>query len=61
LYEPEALAALPDGACQFPELVVKLLERGSRVAVFASDADWHHIGTAAQHSEAAVKIGRPAT
>jgi NDP-sugar pyrophosphorylase family protein len=58
LYEPEALAALPEGACQFPELVVRLLEQGSRVAVFASDADWHHIGTAAQHSEAAVKIGR---
>jgi len=61
LYEPRALAALPEGACQFPELVVRLLEQGSRVAVFASNADWHHIGTAAQHSEAAVKIGRPAT
>ena len=61
LYEPRALGALPEGACQFPELVVRLLEQGSRVAVFASNADWHHIGTAAQHSEAAVKIGRPAT
>jgi NDP-sugar pyrophosphorylase family protein len=61
LYEPEALAALPEGPCQFPELVVRLLERGARVAVFESDADWHHIGTAAQHSEAAVRIGRTTT
>jgi NDP-sugar pyrophosphorylase family protein len=58
LYEPEALAALPDGPCQFPELVLALLARGARVSAFATDADWHHIGTAAQHSEAAVKIGR---
>jgi NDP-sugar pyrophosphorylase family protein len=56
LYEPEVLAALPGGECQFPELVVSLLARGSRVAAYPSDAEWHHIGTLAQHTEAAGKI-----
>lgn len=58
LYEPEAIRALPEGSCQFPELVLTLLEGGARVAAFATDAEWHHIGTAEQHSEAAIKIGR---
>lgn len=56
LYEPEVLSALPPGGCQFPELVVSLLARGSRVASYSSDAEWHHIGTLAQHTEATGKI-----
>jgi NDP-sugar pyrophosphorylase family protein len=58
LYEPEVLAALPDGPCQFPELVVSLLRQGRRVAAYPSDAEWHHIGTLAQHTEAAEKLGQ---
>jgi NDP-sugar pyrophosphorylase family protein len=56
LYEPEVLAALPAGACQFPDLVVSLLKSGHRVAAYHSDAEWHHIGTLAQHSEATGKL-----
>lgn len=52
VYEPRALAALPDGPCQFPELVLRLLERGERVVAFETEATWHHIGTFEQHVEA---------
>jgi NDP-sugar pyrophosphorylase family protein len=52
VYEPRALEALPDRPCQFPELVLRLLERGERVAAFETDASWHHIGTFEQHVEA---------
>jgi NDP-sugar pyrophosphorylase family protein len=52
LYEPRALQALPDGLCQFPDLVLTLLERGERVAAYETEAEWHHVGTFAQHYEA---------
>jgi NDP-sugar pyrophosphorylase family protein len=57
LYEPRALQALPEGPCQFPELVVALLAQGERVAAFESEASWHHIGTFAQHVEATHRFG----
>jgi NDP-sugar pyrophosphorylase family protein len=60
LYEPRALAQLPDGEFQFPDLVLALLARGERVAAFASDAEWHHVGTLAQHSEAVRRLARRA-
>lgn len=45
-YEPRALEYLPtDGACQFPELVLRLLDSGERVAAYATDAEWYDIGT----------------
>jgi NDP-sugar pyrophosphorylase family protein len=49
LYEPRALSALPEGECQFPDLVLALLARGERVGAFETDADWYHIGTPAEH------------
>lgn len=52
LYEPRALEALPHGTCQFPELVLELLDRGERVAVYESDARWEHISDAAGHEAA---------
>jgi NDP-sugar pyrophosphorylase family protein len=57
IYEPRALAALPDGACQFPELVLRLIARGERVAAFETSATWHHIGTFEQHVEATRLLG----
>jgi NDP-sugar pyrophosphorylase family protein len=57
LYEPRALTALGEGACQFPELVLALLARGELVAAFESAAQWHHIGTPAQHDEALRELG----
>lgn len=63
LYEPRALAVLPAGPCQFPELVLELLKRGDRVAAFQTRAAWHHIGTLAQHVDASQALraapGRP--
>jgi NDP-sugar pyrophosphorylase family protein len=52
VYEPHALQALPDGPCQFPDLVLRLLERGERIAAFETDAAWYHIGTLEQYAEA---------
>ncbi len=57
MYEPRALAALPTGPCQFPELVLELLQRGERVCAFETDARWHHVGTLAQHAEALRVLG----
>lgn len=52
LYEPRALDALTAPLVQFPDLVLELLARGERVASFVTDAQWHHVGTLAQHGEA---------
>jgi NDP-sugar pyrophosphorylase family protein len=57
IYEPSALSALPEGACQFPDLVLRLLDRGDRIAAFQTDASWHHIGTFDQHLEASRLLG----
>jgi NDP-mannose synthase len=57
MYEPRALAALPHGPCQFPDLVLALLKREERVAAFETAAKWHHIGTAPQHLEAMRELG----
>jgi NDP-sugar pyrophosphorylase family protein len=52
LYEPRALDALPEGQCQFPDLVLALLARGERVAAYETEAHWYHIGTPAEHRSA---------
>ncbi len=36
VYDERALAHLPAGPCQFPELVVRLLDAGERVAAYRS-------------------------
>ena len=46
VYEARALAHLPDGPCQFPELVQRLLDAGEHVAAYpARDVEWFDIGT----------------
>jgi NDP-sugar pyrophosphorylase family protein len=60
LYEPRALDELPDGPCQFPELVLGLLARGEQVAAFDTEASWYHIGTPGQHREAEMDLGASA-
>jgi len=52
VYEPRALAHLPEGPCQFPELVERLLEAGEHVATFHSDAAWYDIGTPSEYERA---------
>jgi NDP-mannose synthase len=54
VYEPRALKHLPaTGACQFPDLVLRLLDAGERVAAHASDAAWYDIGTFGELERAA--------
>jgi NDP-sugar pyrophosphorylase family protein len=58
VYDERALAYLPPGACQFPDLVLKLLEAGERVAAFKSDADWYDIGTVGEYERASADVER---
>jgi NDP-mannose synthase len=51
-YHERALAYLPDGPSQFPELVKRLLDAGETVAAFRSDAEWFDIGTVGEHARA---------
>ena len=52
VYEPRALAHLPDGACPFPDLVWRLLAAGEPVAAYRSDAEWYDIGTPEEYERA---------
>ena len=58
VYEARALGFLPDGPCQFPELVWRLLAAGERVAACKSDADWYDIGTVGEYERAAADVER---
>lgn len=61
VYEPSVLAALPDGPLQFPDLVLRLLAEGQRVAAFPTSGAWSHIGTVEQHEEASRSLSAPAS
>jgi NDP-sugar pyrophosphorylase family protein len=52
VYEPRVLEYLPTGSCQFPDLVLKLLDAGERVAAFPCDAEWYDIGTTHEYERA---------
>jgi NDP-sugar pyrophosphorylase family protein len=52
VYEPRALRHLPQGPCQFPELVLRLLEAGEHVAAYKTDAEWYDIGTIGEYERA---------
>jgi NDP-sugar pyrophosphorylase family protein len=53
VYERHALDALPaEGPCQFPELVIRLLDAGEPVHAFRSDAVWYDIGTFDEYERA---------
>jgi NDP-mannose synthase len=57
VYEERALRYLPaEGPCQFPDLVLRLLEAGERVAAYECNADWFDIGTVHEHERAVVDI-----
>ncbi|MGI8730066.1 MAG: sugar phosphate nucleotidyltransferase [Solirubrobacteraceae bacterium] len=53
VYDARVLDYLPEGLCQFPDLVLRLLAAGEPVATFESDADWYDIGTVEEHERAA--------
>jgi NDP-mannose synthase len=52
VYEPVALHYLPEGPCQFPELVLRLLAAGETVAAFRSCDSWYDIGTPDEYERA---------
>ena len=57
VYEERALKYLPeDGPCQFPDLVLRLIKAGERVAAYECAADWFDIGTVHEHERAVVDI-----
>jgi NDP-sugar pyrophosphorylase family protein len=44
VYEPRALAAMPPGHIDFPDLVLRLLDVGEHVASYETDCIWLDIG-----------------
>jgi NDP-mannose synthase len=59
VFDARALRWLPAGnPCQIPELVLRLLAAGERVASFESDADWFDIGTVGEYERAAADVER---
>jgi NDP-mannose synthase len=52
VYEPRALEHLPNGPCQFPDLVHRLLDAGEHVAAYKTDAEWYDIGTVGEYERA---------
>jgi NDP-sugar pyrophosphorylase family protein len=52
-YDERALAHIPpEGPCQFPELLQRLLDAGEPVVAFRSEAEWFDIGTVGEHQRA---------
>jgi tetratricopeptide (TPR) repeat protein len=56
VYDSRALRHLPEGMCQFPELVLRLLAAGERVATYVSDAEWFDIGTLSEYERASAAV-----
>jgi NDP-mannose synthase len=53
VYDERALEFIPsEGPCQFPDLVVRLLDAGERIVGFRSEAEWYDIGTPEEHQRA---------
>ena len=57
-YDERALRHLPDGPCQFPELVQRLLDAGEKVAGFRSDDPWYDLGTISEYERAVADLER---
>jgi NDP-sugar pyrophosphorylase family protein len=58
VYESRVLEHLPDGPCQFPELVQRLLEAGEHVGSYHSEDDWFDIGTVGEYERAVAEFER---
>lgn len=57
VYDARVLDYLPDGECQFPDLVERLIEAGQRVAIYpAHDAEWFDIGTVGELERASARL-----
>ena len=59
VYEPRALEHLPAGGpCQFPDLVLSLIESGEPVAAYPFAGEWYDIGTVGEYERAAKALGQ---
>ena len=59
IFHPRALDHLPrNGPCQFPELVLRLLEVGELVVPFRTDVPWYDIGTLSEYERALGHVSR---
>ena len=58
VYESRVLEHLPDGPCQFPDLVHLLLEAGEHVESYHSEDDWFDIGTVGEYERAMAELER---
>jgi NDP-mannose synthase len=58
VYESRVLEHLPDGPCQFPDLVHLLLEAGEHVGTYRSEDDWFDIGTVGEYERAVDELER---
>ena len=57
IYDARALEYLPEGQCQFPDLVQRLLAADQVVAAFpAYDAEWFDIGTFGELERATARL-----
>jgi NDP-sugar pyrophosphorylase family protein len=52
VYSQRALAAVPEGRFDFPDLVLALLEQDRRVNCFPFSGEWYDIGTPGEHGRA---------
>jgi len=56
--DARALRWLPEGASHIPDLVLRLLAAGERVAACETEADWYDIGTVGEYERAAADVER---
>jgi NDP-mannose synthase len=49
VYGPEAVAHIPEGRFDFPDLVLALIAAGKRVASYPFDGAWFDVGTPEEH------------
>jgi NDP-mannose synthase len=58
VYEARVLDLLPDGPCQFPELVQILLAAGEHVCAYRSEEVWYDLGTISEYERAVAELDR---
>jgi len=56
VYESRALEHLPDGPCQFPDLVQRLLAAGEHVCAYRSEDTWYDLGTIREYERAVAEL-----
>jgi NDP-mannose synthase len=56
VYEARVLDYLPEGPCQFPELVQRLLDAGEHIAAYRSEVSWYDLGTVTEYERAVADL-----